>query len=63
MRPKQAEAEPQDDLFRARLENLVDPRHPLVRLAGLIQWGRFEAEFGSGRSTRTRSAVPACRRG
>jgi len=36
MRPKQPEAEPRDDLFRARLENLVDPRHALARLAGLI---------------------------
>ena len=46
MRPKQPKSEPQEDLFRARLQNLVDPRHPLVRLAGLIDWGRFEAEFG-----------------
>jgi IS5 family transposase len=46
MRPKQPETEPQEDLFRARLANLVDPRHPLVRLAGLIDWGRFEAAFG-----------------
>jgi len=47
MRPKQATATPQDDLFGARLENLIDLRHPLVRLAGLIDWGRFEAEFGA----------------
>src|SRR3712207_5946728 len=47
MRPKQPKAEPQEDLFRARLENLVDLRHALVRLAGLIEWGRFEAEFGA----------------
>ena len=46
MRPKQAEAEPQEDLFRARLANLVDPRHALVRLGALIDWGRLEAEFG-----------------
>jgi transposase, IS5 family len=46
MRPKQVAAEDQEDLFRARLENLVDRRHALVRLAGLIDWGRFEAEFG-----------------
>jgi IS5 family transposase len=46
MRPKQPEAEPQEDLFRAGLTNLVDPRHPLVRLTGLIDWGRFEAAFG-----------------
>ncbi len=47
MRPKQPKAEPQEDLFRARLQNLVDPRHPLVRLAGLIDWGRFETAFGA----------------
>src|SRR3712207_2275594 len=46
MRPKQPQSEPQEDLFRARLQTLVDPRHPLVRLAGLIDWGRFETEFG-----------------
>ncbi|HEY8613615.1 MAG TPA: transposase [Roseomonas sp.] len=46
MRPKQPKSEPQEDLFRARLENLVDTRHALVRLAGLIGWGRFEAAFG-----------------
>ncbi len=46
MRPKQVAAEDQDDLFRARLENLVDRRHPLVRLAELIDWGRFDAAFG-----------------
>jgi len=41
MRPKQPAAEPQEDLFRARRQNRVDPRHALVRLAGLIDWGRF----------------------
>src|SRR5215218_5170313 len=46
MRPKQPAAEPREDLLRTRLENLVDPRHALVRLAGLIDWGRFEAAFG-----------------
>jgi IS5 family transposase len=46
MRPKQPETEPQEDLFRARPANLVDPRHPLVRLAGLVDRGRFEAAFG-----------------
>jgi IS5 family transposase len=46
MRPKQPVAEPQEDLFRARLGNLVDPRHALVRLAGLMDWVRLEAAFG-----------------
>jgi len=47
MRPKLPTVEPQEDLFRIRLQNLVDPRHALVRLAALIDWGRFEAEFGA----------------
>ena len=28
----------QDDLFRPRLEEIVNLRHPLVRLAGEIDW-------------------------
>ena len=46
MRPKQPEAADQHELFRAQLDNIVDRRHPLVRLAGLTDWGRFEAAFG-----------------
>jgi len=46
MRPKQPEAADQHELFRARLDNIADRRHPLVRLAGLTDWGRFEAAFG-----------------
>jgi hypothetical protein len=30
MRPEQATAVPRDGLFRARRENLAEPRHPLV---------------------------------
>jgi transposase, IS5 family len=47
MRPKPPELVGQAELFRARLDNLVDPRHPLVRLAGLIDWHRFEDSFGA----------------
>ncbi len=36
-----------DDLFRARLSNQLDRKHPLVRLAELIEWASFESEFGS----------------
>ncbi len=46
MRPKPPDPAAQPELFRARLDNLVDPRHPLVRLAGLIDWQRFENSFG-----------------
>ena len=30
------------ELFRARLEQVLDPTHPLVRLAGKIDWERVE---------------------
>jgi transposase, IS5 family len=46
MRPRRAEGEPSDDLFRARLSNQLDGKHPLVRLAGLIAWQGFDAAFG-----------------
>lgn len=34
------------DLFRERLEAIIDLRHPLVQLAGLVPWSRFEDTFG-----------------
>ena len=46
MRPNPCDPKPADDLFRARLSQQIDPRHPLVRLAGLIDWEGFEARFG-----------------
>ena len=45
MPPKSFPSE-QPELFRSALVNLVDRRHPLVRLAGLIDWERFAAAFG-----------------
>jgi IS5 family transposase len=47
MRPKQPDPKASDDLFRARLSQQLDLRHPLVRLAGLIAWDVFEARFGA----------------
>ena len=47
MRPTQSDPIEQPELFRARLDNMVDLRHPLVRLAKLIDWHRFEDVFGA----------------
>src|SRR5215475_3087858 len=47
MRPRRPEGDPSDDLFRARLSNQLDCKHPLVRLVELIDWAGFETEFGS----------------
>ena len=34
------------DLFRERLDNLIDLSHPLVRLAGIVPWPEFDEAFG-----------------
>ena len=49
MTPKQADADNRSssDLFRERLDNLLNQRHTLYRLADLITWSVFDREFGS----------------
>jgi hypothetical protein len=46
--PKPPKSSPpvQPELFRSALVNLVDPKHPLLRLAGPIDWERFRTAFG-----------------
>ena len=46
MKPKERRETGQKDLFRARLEQIIDLGHPLVRLAGEIDWGFLEERFG-----------------
>ncbi len=43
MKPRKQRDGGEQDLFRARLDNIINPRHELVRLAGAIAWQRFEA--------------------
>lgn len=35
-----------NDLFRGRLDSIINMRHPLVRLSGLMPWARFDEAFG-----------------
>ncbi len=35
-----------NDLFRDRLDAIINPRQALVRLAGVISWARFDEAFG-----------------
>lgn len=35
-----------EDLFRERLDAIIDLKHPLVRLAELVPWFDFDAGFG-----------------
>ena len=44
MKPRTSPRE-QDDLFRARLVEMIDMRHELVKLAELIDWGTFDREW------------------
>jgi IS5 family transposase len=45
-RPKKIETR-QDDLFRDRLSNQLNPKHPLFILSDQIDWKKLESEFSS----------------
>ena len=47
MRPKERRDGGQNDLFRARLDQIVDMGHPLARLAATIDWRFLEERFGA----------------
>src|SRR5262245_10206076 len=45
MRPKKHETTGSDDLFRARLDQIINMRHELVQLAGKIGWEFIDGEI------------------
>jgi len=47
MTPEKPQKPPSPDLFRNRLENMLNQRHELYRLAEMIDWSMFDAEFGN----------------
>src|SRR3954451_8027317 len=47
MRPKERRETGQTDLFRARLDQIVDLNHPLVKLSGAIDWSFLEERCGA----------------
>ena len=47
MRPKERRETGQTDLFRPRLDQIIDPNHPLAKLAGAIDWRFLEEQFGA----------------
>ena len=60
MRPKPipTPSRSETDMFRNRLENMIDMRHELVLLAGLIDWKRFDDAFGSLYAEKGRPGLP-----
>jgi IS5 family transposase len=45
-RPRERRDSGEQDLFRARLDQIIDMSHELVRLAGTIDWEFLEERFG-----------------
>lgn len=48
MTPKRPpkETDRQEDLFKRKLEDIIDPGHELARLADIIPWDQLEQEYG-----------------
>jgi IS5 family transposase len=47
MRPRERRETGQNDLFKARLDQIVDLSHALAKLAGAIDWSILEQSFGA----------------
>ncbi|MHB0790077.1 IS5 family transposase [Bradyrhizobium sp. 5.13L] len=47
MRPRERRESGDQDLFRSRLDQIIDTEHALVKLARTIDWGLLEAKFGA----------------
>ena len=47
MRPRERRDSGQNDLFRARLDQIVDFDHPLAKLGRAIDWRFLEGRFGA----------------
>jgi transposase, IS5 family len=61
MRPRERRESGKQDLFRSRLDQIIDMNHALAKLARAIDW-RF-LEEGFRRCTATSPASRRCRRG
>src|SRR6266480_4861724 len=46
MRPRERRETGEQDLFRSRLDQIIDLKHPLVALARTVDWGFLEGRFG-----------------
>ncbi len=58
MRPKQQHKARHDDLFRARLDQIINLKHALVVLADRIDWAWLDAELADCFSDQGRPAEP-----
>jgi hypothetical protein len=49
MRPRERQETDEQDLFRSRLDWIIDLTHALVKLSRAIDWRFLEAQLGSVR--------------
>jgi hypothetical protein len=47
MRPRERRESGEQDLFRSRLDQIIDLNHALVKLAQTIDWRFLEERFGA----------------
>jgi IS5 family transposase len=47
MRPRERRETGEQDLFRSRLDQIIDMKHPLVTLGRTVDWAFLELEFGA----------------
>jgi IS5 family transposase len=57
MRPKKHETTGSNDLFRARLDQIINLKHELVQLAGKIDWGFIDREIAPLYSDKGRPGI------
>ena len=57
MRPKKHETTGEGDLFRARLDQIINMQHELVRLAGQLDWEWLDGEIAPLFSDKGRPAI------
>ncbi len=60
MRPKQQPKARHDDLFRARLDQIINMKHELVVLANRIDWAWIDEQLAECFSAHGRPAEPVC---
>ena len=46
MKPRETRVSDEQDLFRSRLDQIIDMKHQLVKLAAHVNWARLEAVCG-----------------
>ena len=57
MRPKKHQTTKSDDLFRARLDQIINLRHELAQLAGAIDWDWIDGEIAPLYSEKGRPGI------